>query len=608
MKRFWIALLGLSILLSGCSESMDVLSDAPDPVEVSPTVDPTQSTEAVTATIPQDLELFTDRDSRTEYEDQVATLVFDGNTLSGDVDAVVTSGSTVTLSDPGTFVLQGNFTGTILVDAPKDEKLQIVLDNIQIQGKETAPLYIRQADKVFITLKDGTNNTLIAPESFAAIDENNVDGAIFSKADLTFNGSGSLILECTTGHGIVAKDDLAVCGGNYTVSCAGHGVQANDSIRIRQAQWQITAGKDGFHAENEEDSQLGFVYVESGNYTIDAQGDGISAGAWMQILDGSFAIVTGGGSVNGDKASSSGYGGFMGDFGGRPGGFGQMEAAADTDSTSLKGMKATGALEIQNGSFTLDCADDAIHSNASVTVLSGDYTITTGDDGIHGDETLIIKGGNITVNESYEGLEALDIQIMDGNIRLVCSDDGINAAGGNDASGFGGGRGDMFGGRGGGGRGGNPGGFGGMGGGGNGSITISGGTVYMNASGDGIDANGSLTITGGHVTVCGPTKGDTAVLDYDNSATITGGTFIGTGSSMMAQSFSQSSQGVLALSMGGNLTAGTPIQITDSNGTVIMEYTPALDYAILIFSTPELIKGESYTVTIGDQSGTFAAG
>ena len=210
-------------------------------------------------------------------------------------------------------------------------------------------------------------------------------------------------------------------------------------------------------------------------------------------------------------------------------------------------------------------------------------------------ETLTITSGTIDITTSYEGLEGLHIKILGGDIKLVATDDGINCAGGNDSSGFGGNRGnDRFGG-----------GFG-MSSSSNGSIEISNGTLYINASGDGIDANGTLLISGGYTIICGPTKGDTSVLDYDNTATITGGTFIGTGASTMAQTFSESTQGVISLNV-GNAPAESLITLTNDNGEELLSYTPALDFQIMILSCPDMASGNNYTVTIGDSSGTFLA-
>jgi hypothetical protein len=257
-------------------------------------------------------------------------------------------------------------------------------------------------------------------------------------------------------------------------------------------------------------------------------------------------------------------------------------------------LKAAGSLYINGGSYHLNTADDAIHGS-SVTVSSGDFLIASGDDGIHADEQLTVTDGAITVSESYEALEGLHIVVSGGTLNLTASDDGINAAGGVDNSGTGG-RDGRFGGR--------PGGP--MGGSGNGSISIEGGELQITAHGDGIDANGTLSITGGHTVVTGPNQGDTATLDYDRSGTITGGTFIGTGASGMAQSFSDSSQGVIALSV-GQQSAGTGITLTDSEGNILITHTPELPFSVVILSSPEIAKGASYCVTIGSQTGTFDA-
>lgn len=320
---------------------------------------------------------------------------------------------------------------------------------------------------------------------------------------------------------------------------------------------------------------------------IEAEGDGMSAGAYMQIENGTFQITAGGGSENGTKESSDFWGGFRGGMGpGQP-----MEQADTTSdsSTSMKGIKSTGDLSITGGTFTINSADDSVHSNTSLTVSGGVFEIASGDDAFHADETLTVTAGVINIAESYEGLEALHVDIQGGEITLVATDDGLNAAGGTDSSGTAGGRDGMFGG-------------GRMGGGmssaSNGSIVISGGTLYINASGDGIDANGSLEISDGYITIVGPNQGDTATLDYDTSAVITGGTFIGSGASGMAQTFSSSEQGVISINMGSQ-AAGTTITITDTEGNTLATFSPELPFSIIIFSSPSVVSGETYTVTAG---------
>ena len=550
-----------------------------------------------------DADMFTERDNNTDYDESKAvTIKLNGGAATASSNSVKISGSKITITEEATYVVSGELTdGMLIVDAPDTAKLQIVLNGANITSKTSAALYILEADKVFLTLADGTTNTLANGGSFTAIDDNNIDAAVFSKQDLTLNGTGSLTVTSPAGHGVVCKDDLVITGGTYTVNSSSHGLDANDSVRIANASFEIDAGKDVIHCENTDDTSKGFIYISSGTINGEAEGDGIAASAYLQIEGGSFDLLVGGGAENGSKASSGNYGGFMGGGHGgmRPGGNQGSTTTTTTDTVSMKGLKAANSILISDGTFKIDSADDSIHSDVSVTINGGTFEIASGDDALHAEETLSVTAGKFNITESYEGLEALNIKVMGGDIKLVASDDGLNAAGGTDSSGTTGGRDGMFGG----GKGGMGGGFGGMSS-GNGSIVISGGNLYINSSGDGLDANGTLEISGGHTTVVGPTQGDTATLDYDKSATITGGTFIGTGAQGMAQTFSSSEQGVVAISV-GNQSAGTKILLKDKSGKTIIEHTPELNFAVVILSSPDIKKGETYTVTVGSKSGDF---
>ena len=556
-----------------------------------------------------DGDMFTDRDQKTAYDaGKAVTIQLNGTTATASSDSVRIDGATVTIREEATYVISGSLKGMLVVDAPETAKVQLVFDGVEIAGETSAALYIREADKVFVTLAEGSVNTLSNGGSFVAVDENNMDGALFSKQDLTLNGGGSLTVTSPAGHGIVCKDDLVITGGTYVVNAASHGLDVNDSVRIAHATVTIDAGKDAIHCENQDDASKGFVYISGGCIKAEAEGDGISASAHMQITGGTVDLLAGGGSENGTKEHSDYFGGFMGGgpggMGGRPGQPGDDQSqntATEEDSTSMKGLKAAGGILISGGNITVDSADDAIHSDASVIINGGTFALASGDDAVHGEDTLTITAGSMVISECYEGLEALHIDVRGGDIKLTAEDDGLNAAGGVDQSGTEGGRDGMFGG-------GRPG--GGPGGGvsanSNGSIKISGGRLYIHASGDGIDANGTIEITGGHTTVVGPTRGDTATLDYDRTAIISGGTFIGTGASGMAQTFSDSVQGVIALNV-GNRSAGTEITLKDAKGNTLIAYQPELDYAVVILSSPDIVKGQTYTITVGTQSGDFEA-
>jgi hypothetical protein len=414
---------------------------------------------------------------------------------------------------------------------------------------------------------------------------------------LTINGSGSLTVTSPVGHGIVCKDDLAITGGNITVQSAFHGLDANDSVRIKGGQLTIDSGKDGIHVEDADNTNTGFVYVSGGIIKVESEGDGISAALHMQLSGATIDVLAGGGYENGRQHSSGGWGDFMGGGmkpPGNPPPKPRAAAAVETDDvTSMKGLKAGAGLLIKSGVITVNSADDAIHSDAITVLNGGKVEVASGDDGIHAETDLTITAGTVKITQSYEGLEAQNINIAGGDISLISTDDGMNAAGGVDGSGEGG-RDQMTGGH------------SGPGGNSNGSVTISGGRLSVQASGDGIDTNGFLKITGGYTVVCGPNVGDTAILDYDTTGTITGGVFIGTGSSMMAQSFGAGSQSVLAVNV-GNQAAGSCITVKDSQGNVILTHEPALPYTVFIYTAPELVTGQSYHLVAGNNEGDIAA-
>ena len=587
----FLALLLLLTCLAGCGKD-------PLPTEPAGTGGSTDVTLPSTEVSFQQTDdtMFTERDFRTApYEGRVVNVTLNGDTATADSNAVQIKGSAIKITEEATYIFTGVFNGMILVDCDKDAQPQLVFGGATVHSETSAALYIVDAGKVTLTLADGTDNYLSNGGAFEAIDSEDIDAALYSRRDLVINGSGKLTVLSPAGKGISCKDNLILTGGTLDIQSAFHGLDANDSLRVTGVSATVTAGMDGIHCENNTDTDFGYVYISSGTFDIDAAGDGIAAGAWLQIVDGSFTLLTGSGHENG-KDHADNWGGFPGGPGGK--------ATTDTDSASMKGIKAATGMLLTGGSYTIDSADDALHCDSATVIRGGSYTIATGDDAIHAETALTIADGSIDISTSYEGLEAQDVAVLGGSIKLVATDDGINSAGGNDNSGNGG-RDEMAPPPGG-----NPppGGHGGPGGmsAGNGSVLIAGGTLYIKSYGDGIDANGSVTILGGHTTIVGPTQGDTATLDYDRSCVITGGTFIGTGARGMAQTFTASEQGVIALQV-GNQSAGTKITLKDAKGTTLIDYAPELNFAVVILSCPEMVSGQEYTVSVGSASGTFTA-
>ena len=204
---------------------------------------------------------------------------------------VVIKNNCFTITEGGTYRVYGTLqNGKIIVDTSKDAKVELVLDGANITCSNYAPLYIKQADKVTLNLSAGTENRLENGGSFTALDENNVDAALFSKDDLTITGSGSLSVKSPGGHGITGKDDLTVKGGTITVNASRHALEANDSVTVSGGTLSLTAGEDGIHTENDEDSSLGIFTQTGGSITIHATDDAIHAVASLTVSAGSLKV------------------------------------------------------------------------------------------------------------------------------------------------------------------------------------------------------------------------------------------------------------------------------------------------------------------------------
>lgn len=249
---------------------------------------------------------------------------------------VYISGNIITITKEGTYVLSGALSeGQIVVDADS-AKVQLVLDNADITCASSAAIYVKNADKAFITLAEGSENILMNTAEYEAIDDNNIDAVIFSKDDLTLNGKGTLTINSEYGHGIVSKDDLKLVSGTCNITAKNHALSGKDSVRIAAGTYNLTSGKDGIHSENADDDEKGFVYIASGDFTIESTGDGIDASYVVQIDDGDFDITAGGGAENVTKTHNDIPGGGTRDNmgGGAPGGAAPDGEAPSGDKTS----------------------------------------------------------------------------------------------------------------------------------------------------------------------------------------------------------------------------------------------------------------------------------
>ncbi len=525
--------------------------------------------------IPDAADMFTNRDYEIGYSDSVSVKFESGAAAVTGTGAAEENG-TVTITEAGTYLISGTITdGQIIVDAD-GEKVQIVLDNASVTCSGSAALYIKAADKVFVTTTEGSTNSLISTGEFVQTDDNNVDGAVFAKSDITFNGSGILNISSDTAHGIVCKDDIKITSGTYNITAAKKGIDCNESVRTAGGTINITSGTDAIHAENTDEPEKAFVYIGGGSVTLTSGYDGIDASGDVYISDGTLNITSNGGS----EAAPTHSGGE--DFGMRW----DRDSSTDSGSTSesCKGIKSDSLILIGGSAdVNIDANDDAVHSDGSLSITGGIVAVKSGDDGLHAEESVTISDGNVTVSKSYEGIEGEIITISGGVVNVTSSDDGMNAAGGNTTSGWGMMDTDQ-----------------------NAVLTISGGTITVNANGDGLDSNGYMYITGGTAYVSGPTNSGNGALDFGIGGTITGGTVIAAGAAGMAENFgSDSTQGSILYTFDSTLSGGTEVKLTDENGNVLASYIPEKNFQCVVISTPDVASGKTYTLTAGGNSYTI---
>ncbi len=522
-----------------------------------------------------------------------------GDTISVPEGAGVSvSGQTATITQGGTYVLEGSLSDGRIIVALTDntEKVHLICNGITIHSS-SVPIWIQQADKAVITLAEGTVNTLTDGTDYAVGSDTDTapSACLYSKEDLTINGSGSLIVNGNCNNGIHTTDDLRIVDGNITVNAVNHGLRGSDSVVIKDGTLTVTAQGDGIKSTTTDTEGKGYVDVEGGTVTVTAAQDAVDAAVALVVSGGTLKLQSGGGAANAPVQS-----------GGMHGGWGDW--FTDTNSTdtavSIKGMKAGALLAVMGGLIDVDSADDAVHCNGDCSISGGTLTLAAGDDGIHSDDELHI-GGNaaITVSKSYEGLEAYHIRIAGGETRITAQDDGLNAAGGDAPSltadsmtspdmggsfdgAFGGGRpGGWFGG----------GGFGGFAA-GSGELTISGGYLFVNAGGDGLDSNGNITMTGGTAVVCGPTNNGNGPLDSgdnNNHIILSGGTLMAVGATGMMEV--PESNYIASASL--NAAAGTLIVVADAQGTVLGALQTPKNAQGIVFSAGGAADG--YTVYSG---------
>jgi hypothetical protein len=520
------------------------------------TTDTNQSTEDIAEALSSSKVVvnteFTARDIEVGYDTtSAANIVLNGSSIQVSGDGASVEGKVLTITEEGSYILSGTLEdGQIIIDAGDKDKVQLVLNGVAVNCGSNAPIYIKNADKVFITLAEGTKNSLTDGSEYVQNDENNVDGVIYSKADLTLNGSGTLIIRGNYKQGIVSKDDLIITGGTYDITAVKDALNGKDCVKIKAGTFTLnTTTGNGIQSKNSEDSTKGYVYISGGNINIANCKEGIE-GTAIIIEDGTIVINATDDGLNAASASST----------------------ATTTDTSNANALSTNFSGINTSSTNASSSNASDLNNMIITTATDDpitssATVTSPDTG---DDTTIARDpGGMKRGQAPSGEEPQGNFPPDG--RGQGSFDG--AGGGPfevDENCY---------------------------------IRILGGTITVNAQGDGIDTNGSLYISGGTIYVNGPTENNNGSLDYNGVAEITGGTVIAVGSAGMSQSFGDTStQSSILYNLTSVVSAGSKITLTDAEGDEVISFEPSKQYQSIVISSPKLTQGENYTLTVNNQT------
>ena len=482
------------------------------------------------------------KDKEVNYDRNTSTIItLNGDSISFQGEGVTVGNSTVTITQAGTYVISGNLNnGQIIVDAADTDDVRIVLENVNIHSETSAAIYVRNADKLIVTLPSGTTNTLSGGSTYENIDENNIDGVIFSKDDLTINGEGTLNINANYKHGIVSKNDLNIVGGTFNINSVSQALSGKDAVKIYGGVFNIESQGKGIKSENVDETEKGNIYINGGEFNLNTVDDALHTSGSIVIDEGNFTIKTEDDGMHADK-----------DLVINGGNINITESYA-----GLEGYKVV----INGGDVNIVASDDGINAvnpdNTNTVEVTQETTSNT---------TTTEATQNTTNNMNTAPVPPTDASgMMAGKMARPNTDNGMV----NDPSAY---------------------------------IKITGGNTTVNASGDGIDSNGSVLITGGNLYVSGSSARGDGALDYNGVAKIEGGTVVAVGGIGMNQSFgSESTQYSISYSVNAQGSENNAVKLIDNSGNVVVSWeNPPKAYSSVVVSSPDLKQNGNYKLQTG---------
>ena len=548
-----IVLMLTSCATNATNTESDIAAEQNNTAESTSTINPeTESTDSETDGEYYPEAKYSDFDLNTSVSDSAVYVTFSGSQAETTGELEVGDGY-IKIENGGDYVLSGDYSGQIIVES--EENVHLILSGVTIYNA-MAPIYVKSAKNVCITLVTGTVNTISDNSEYTYEDgENEPAAAVYSKADLTINGDGELIVNANYDKGIHSKDDLKIISGKITVNSVGDAIKGKDCLLIKDGEITITTGVDGLKSNNDSNEEKGYVIIEGGKIKISAGDDAVHAESWLIVYGGEINITE--------------------------------------CYEGLEGKK----VEIYGGDINIVSSDDSINA-ASGSSGDTDFTIPDRD----------FNFSNFNSEDGQTPPEMSDSDNTDGTRPEMPSGDFTTGDGqtppdkpagdgtGDDSTSSGFGKGGF-------------GGFGGFGGGGNGGfnepaedgvyIKIFGGNITLSGGNDVLDSNGTLEITGGTITVNNPNMvvyGEpNCIIDVNGTAIVSGGTFIA-----YSRGATSASQAFTVPYITSSVTeSGASVTVKDASGQTVIEIASAEKCSTLYIASDMLTSGETYTVTIG---------
>jgi len=462
-------------------------------------------------------------------------------------DGVTVEDGTLTITKAGTYKLSGEYQGQIKVETADSDAVRLVLDNANITNSSGAALNVVNADEVILYSASGTTNTISDGADYTATGEDDPDAVVYSKADLTIAGEGTLKVNGNHEDGIHTSDGLVIASGTLEVNAANTGIKGKDYVDILGGTINVTAQQDGIKSTNDTDEGKGWTRLSNGTVTVNAGDDGFKASRVVEISGGSLTVEQSDEGIEAQYINISG-----GDV--------NVTSADDGMNASLKTSNSESTDSSEN---TSDTANQQQNNQQQGSLPGGQQNGTSNQQQQGTGQPPAMPGGNAQDGTSQNGTTGTGQQGM-----------GQPPQGGMPGGG-GGGTFEVI----------------------DAAINVSGGHVTVNAEGDGIDSNGVTTLSGGTLIVNGPSQGGNAALDTNGDLLLNGATVLsGSTADMFEAPSTNSTSGYLKLTNSSGFEQGSTVQVADSSGKVVANYkVTKSNVQLVLVSSSSIVKGQSYT-------------